>query len=165
MIFEDPIDDQVYALYPTADFPSAQEAFLTFWGDWIFNCEAEELARSAASNAPAYLYTFSRGFSGGSFAGAGAIHAIDVPFLFETFAVFGHTPDADDVSISTAMQKAWGGLAANPTAPPPYLPEEASAWPTFDATNVQIVNFDAPVALEPGHRLGRCSGLRDLVLL
>ena len=51
VMFEDPIDDQVYALYPTADFPSAQEAFLTFWGDWIFNCEAEELARSATSNA------------------------------------------------------------------------------------------------------------------
>jgi para-nitrobenzyl esterase len=165
LMFGAPLDTQIYNLYPTADFASASEAFLTFWGDWIFNCEAEELARSAASGAPAYLYTFSRGFSSGSFAGRGAIHGIDVLFLFETYAVFDHTPDADDVSISTAMQNAWGGLAANPTAPPPYLPEEASAWPAFDIANVQIVNFDVPVALEPEHRLGRCSGLRDLVLL
>lgn len=165
VMFQDPIDDEVYALYPTADFSSAQEAFLTFWGDWIFNCEAEELARSAASNAPAYLYTFSRGFSSGSLAGRGAVHAIDVPFLFETFEVFGHTPDADDANVSTAMQNAWSGLATDPTAPPPYLPQGASAWPAFDIANVQIVNFDAPVALQSIHRLGRCTGLRDLVLL
>ena len=85
-------------------------------------------------SAPAYLYTFSRGFSSGSFAGLGAVHAIDVPFLFETYAVFGHTPDADDAAVTKAIQNAWSGLAADPTA--------ATG---FDIANVQIVNFDAPM--------------------
>ncbi len=164
-LFADPIDDQVYALYPTADFASAHEAYRTFWGDWIFNCEAEELARSAAANAPAYLYVFSRGFSSGAFAGRGAVHAIDVPFLFETYAVFGHTPDADDATVTTAIQNAWHGLAVDPTSPPPFLPSGASAWPAFDSSDVQIVNFDVPVAQQSTHRSGKCSALRDLVLL
>lgn len=161
--FGAPLDTQIYNLYPTADFASASEAYLTFWGDWIFNCEAEELARSAAAGAPAYLYTFSRGFSSGSFAGLGAVHAIDVPFLFETYAVFGHTPDADDAAVTKAIQNAWSGLAADPTAPPPYLPNGASAWPAFDISDVQIVNFDVPVEQQAIHRQGRCTELRNLV--
>ena len=155
-IFDAPRDDQIYALYPTADFASVAEAWVTFFGDWRWNCEAEELARSAAGNAPAYLYTFSRGFSTGSQAGLGALHAIDVPFLFETYDVFGHTPDANDAALTDAMQNAWSGLASDPTAAPPYLPVVASSWPPFDINNFQLVNFDAPVTVESAHREGRC---------
>jgi len=165
-IFGSPLDDQIYALYPPADFGgSVALTWLTFWGDWIFNCEAEELARSAAGNTPAYLYTFSRGFSSGSRGGLGAVHAIDVPFLFETYDVFGHTADADDALVTDAMQNAWTGLAADPTAAPPYLPAAASSWPAFDINNVQLVNFDATTTIDTVHRNGRCTALRDLISL
>jgi len=164
-IFDSPGGDQIYALYPTASFPSVADAWITFWSDWIINCEAEELARSASGNTPAYLYTFSRGFSTGSLAGLGAVHAIDVPFLFETYDVFGHTPDADDALVTDAMQNAWAGLASDPTAAPPYLPAVASSWPPFDINNVQLVNFDAAVTVDLVHREGRCSSLRDIILL
>ncbi len=136
-----------------------------FWADWQFNCEAEELARSASSNTPAYLYMFSRGFSTGSRAGLGAVHAIDVPFLFETYDVFGHTPDADDALVTDAMQNAWAGLASDPTAAPPYLPAGASSWPAYDSNNVQVVNFDATVTIDPIYREGRCTLLRDIISL
>ncbi len=164
-IFGSPNDDQIYVLYPTASFPSVADAWTTFWTDWIFTCEAEELARSASGNTPAYLYTFSRGFSTGSRAGLGAVHAIDVPFLFETYDVFGHTPDADDALVTDAMQNAWAGLASDPTAAPSYLPTGPSSWPPFDINNVQIVNFDATVTVDSIHRGGRCTSLRDLILL
>lgn len=162
-IFGSPNDEQIYALYPTADFASVNDAWMTFWGDWIFNCVAEELARSAASNAPAYLYQFSRGLSTGSRAGLGAVHAIDVPFLFGTFDVFGHTPDTDDAAVVAAMRNAWTGLASDPTAAPPYLPSSSSAWPVFDASNIQVVNFDAPVTVDAEHRAGRCATLRTII--
>ena len=164
-IFGPPRDDEIYAVYPTSDFASVADAWRIFWGDWRHNCVAEELARSASGNTPAYLYNFSRGFSTGSRAGLGAIHAIDLPFLFETYDVFGHTPDADDAAVTDAMQNAWTGLAGDPTAAPPYLPSGASAWPTFDINNIQIVNFNAPMTIDTVHREGRCALLRDIISL
>jgi para-nitrobenzyl esterase len=164
-IFGAPLDNQIYTVYPTADFASVADAWRIFWADWIFNCVAEELARSASGNTPAYLYNFSRGFSTGSRAGLGAVHAIDVPFLFETYDVFGHTPDADDAAVTDAMQNAWTALATDPTAAPPYLPSGASSWPPFDINNVQIVNFNAPMTIDTEHRAGRCSLLRNIISL
>jgi carboxylesterase type B len=107
----------------------------------------------------------SRGFSTGSRAGQGAVHTIDVPFLFETYDVVGHTPDADDASVTDAKQNAWTGLAADPTAAPPYLPSGSSSWPSFDISNMQIVNFNAPVTIDAVHREGRCALLRDIITL
>jgi para-nitrobenzyl esterase len=164
-IFGSPRDDQIYAVYPTADFPTVADTWTTFWGDWRFNCVAEELARSASGNTPAYLYNFSRGLSTGSRAGQGAVHAIDVPFLFETFDVFDHTPDADDAAVTDAMQNAWTGLARDPTAAPPYMPSGASSWPAFDINNVQVVNFNAPMTIDTVHREDRCLQLRDIISL
>ena len=94
-----------------------------------------------------------------------AVHAIDVPFLFETYDVFGHTPDADDAAVTDAMQNAWTGLAGDPTAAPPYLPSGASAWPAFDINDIQIVNVNAPMTIDTMHREGRCSLLRDIISL
>ena len=165
LIFDSPRDDEIYAVYPTAAFASVADAWRIFWGDWRFNCVAEELARSASGNTPAYLYNFSRGFSTGFRAGQGAVHAIDVPFLFETYDVYGHTPDADDAAVTDAMQNAWTGLAGDPTAAPPYLPSGASSWPAFDINNIQIVNFNAPMTIDTVHREGRCVLLRDIISL
>jgi len=164
-IFGSPRDEEIYAVYPSTDFATVADTWRIFWSDWRFNCVAEELARSASGNTPAYLYNFSRGFSTGSRAGLGAIHAIDVPFLFETYDVFGHTPDADDADVTDAMQNAWTGLAGDPTAAPPYLPLGASAWPAFDINNVQIVNFNTPMTIDTVHREGRCALLRDIISL
>jgi len=162
-IFGSPRDDLIYAVYPTANFASVAEAWRIFFEDWRRNCVAEELARSASGNTPAYMYNFSRGFSTGSRAGLGAIHGIDVPFLFETYDLFGHTPDADDDAVTDAMQNAWTGIASDPTAAPPYLPSGASSWPAFDINNVQIVNFNAPMSIDTVHREGRCALLREII--
>jgi para-nitrobenzyl esterase len=164
-IFGPPRDDEIYAVYPTSDFASVADAWRIFWGDWRFNCVAEEMARSASGNTPAYLYNFSRGLSTGTRAGQGAVHAIDVPFLFETYDIFGHTPDADDAAVTDAMQNAWTSLASDPTAAPPYLPSGASSWPAFDINNVQVVNFNAPMTIDTVHREGRCTLLRDIISL
>ena len=161
--FPDPVDDQLYALYPTADYASAKNAFLTLLSDLVFNCVAEELARSAQGSAPSFLYLLSRGFDNGPSAGLGAAHAIDVPYLFETFDVFGYTPDAQALAISAAMQGAWIGLAAAPNVAPPFLPQGASNWPVFDSDNIQIVEFGDTIASVAGHRAGRCSLLGSVV--
>ncbi len=161
--FPDPVDDQLYALYPTADYSSAKNAFLTLLSDLVFNCVAEELARSAQGGAPSFLYLLSRGFDNGPSAGLGAAHAIDVPYLFETFDVFGYTPDAQALAISAAIQGAWIGLAAAPNVAPPFLPQGAGNWPAFDGANIQIVDFGDTIASVAGHRSGRCPLLGNVV--
>jgi len=162
--FHSPLDDQLYSIYATANFSSAKIAYLTLIGDILFNCEAEELARSAAGGSPSYLYLLTRGFDQGSLAGSGAVHAIDVPYLFETFAVFGYTPDTRALEISAAMQGAWSALAAQPNTPPPFLGQSASSWPMF-VGSIVLVEFGDPITGVTSHRQGRCTGLRNLLTL
>lgn len=160
-IFPDPLDDQLYAVYPTADFATPEEAFLTLFGDRIFNCVAEELARSAAGGAPAYLYEITRAPE----AGLAADHAVDIPYLFETYDVFGLIPDTQGFDIGTAIQNAWTSLASDPTAVPPFLPQGASAWPTYDINNNNYVEFGNTIESKDGHRVNRCGQLRIIVTM
>ena len=161
-IFDKPLSDDLYAMYPTANFGSASEAFLTLFSDTLFNCIAETLADSAEGGAPVYFYNFARGFDNGGSAGLGAFHTIDVAHLFGSFDVWGYTPDAQALDLSAAMRNAWVGLASDPTAPPPYLATGASAWPAYFQTNKQIVQFGDVIDIATEHRAGRCPALLTL---
>jgi para-nitrobenzyl esterase len=158
-IFPDPLDDELYALYPTADFPTPKDAFLTLFGDRIFSCVAEELARSAVGGAPSYLYHITRAPE----SGLPADHAIDIPYLFATYDQYGLTPDAQGLDIGTAIQGAWASLAADPMAVPPYLPQGASAWPAFDVNDNNYVDFGNTIEPRNGHRADRCETLKTIV--
>ena len=165
LLLPDPLDDQIYVLYHTSNFDSAKTAYLTFLGDLVFNCEAEELARSASGgSAGSYLYLLTRGFDNGALAGQGAVHAIDVPYLFETFSVFGYTPDAQALTISETMQIAWSGLAAQQSVSPP-LSTLGTGWPAYDADNIQVVELGDTISIASEHRAGRCNQLRQILSL
>lgn len=162
-LFTDPLDDQLYAIYPTSDFPSPEDAFRTLMGELAFNCVAEELARNAAGgSATSYLYQLTRGFDSGTWAGLGAVHFIDVLYLFETFDELGYIPDTQAMNISMAMQEAWVGLARSPTQAPPLA---GSDWPSFNSNNILVAEFGDTIAETAGHREGRCTQLRDLNVL
>jgi para-nitrobenzyl esterase len=162
LLFDPPLDGQLYALYPTADYPSANDAFHTLMSDLLFGCRAERLANAAEGGAPAYLFTFSRGFDNGPLAGMGATHTIDVFHLFRTFDVVGYTPDQPALDIATAMGNAWRSLAADPMAPPPYLASGSSAWPAHTEASPQVVVFDDTITTASQHRGGRCPELLAL---
>ena len=104
----DPLDDQLYELYPSADYPTPKDAWLTLWSDLVYSCAAERAAKSATAAMPSFLYEVTRGFDTGSFAGQGAYHAIDMAYLFGNFEAFGITPDAEAEAISAAIDN---GLA------------------------------------------------------
>ena len=76
--------------------------------------------------------------------------------------MWGYTPDAQALDVSAAMRNAWVGLASNPTAPPPYLPTGASAWPAYFQDNKQIVQFGDVIDIATEHRAGRCPALLTL---
>jgi len=157
--FSDPLDDELYALYPTADYPTPKDAWLMLWADLVFSCSAERLATAGATGAPTYLYEITRGFDTGSQAGQGAYHAIDMPYLFGTFSAFGVTPDSQSLAIRDAMRAAWAGLAADPASTPPISTDDTNLWPVYDSTTSTYAEFGDAVSGQTDHREGRCAAL------
>jgi carboxylesterase type B len=160
-IFSSPLDTALYTLYPSANYPTPKDAFLEAFSDLIFSCNGESLAFNAMDGTPSYLYEITRGFDTGTFAGAGAYHAIDIPYLFGSFDVYGYTPDAQALAIRDAMRTAWRSLAADPTAAPAISTDGTTLWPAFDPATASYVEFGDTVAGTIGHRGSRCSALRD----
>lgn len=158
--FPDPVDDILYALYPSANYPTPKDAFLELFADLIFSCNAESLALSAMAGTPSYLYEITRGFDSGIRAGLGAVHAIDLPYLFGTFDVFGYEPDAQALAIRDAMRTAWRDLAADPTSAPAISPDGTMLWPAFAPETASYVEFGDTISASTSHRGGRCADLR-----
>ena len=160
-IFQSPIDSVLYNLYPSANYPTPKDAFLAAFSDLAFSCNAESLALNAMEGTPSYLYEITRGFDSGSQAGNGAYHAIDIPYLFGTFDVFGYTPDAQALEIRDAMRTAWRSLASDQTVAPAISTDGTTLWPAFDPATASYVEFGDTVAGSTNHRGGRCAPLRD----
>jgi len=158
-VFPDPLDDDLYALYPSADYPTPLDAWKTLFGDFVFSCRAEFMAFNAVSGAPSYLYEITRGFD----PALGGTHSIDSPYLFGTFDVFGYTPDPEALLISLSMRSAWSSLAHDPTMPPVLLEGAGITWPAYEATGATYVDFGDPLFVGPGHRGGRCAALRAVL--
>lgn len=158
-IFPDPTDDELYALYPTADYASPKQAFETLWSDLFYSCAAEWMAREGQTGASVYLYEITRGFDTGSNAGQGAYHAIDTAYLFGNYDVFGVTPDAQSLAIMDAMRAAWVGLATDPTGAPPISTDGTTLWPAYSSTDAAYSAFGDTIEAAMGHRGGRCAGL------
>jgi len=163
-IFNAPFDADLYALYPSANFASREEAFRTLFADVIFNCSAETMAFRAMGGAPSYLYEITRGFDSGSNAGRGAVHAIDIPYLFGTFDIYGYAPDAQALAISEAMRTAWSSLAGDPISTPPISADGTTLWPAYDDTTASYAEFGDTIAGRTGHRGSRCAGVRAVLL-
>jgi para-nitrobenzyl esterase len=157
-VFPDPIDDGLYAIYPSASYPTPLDAWKTLFGDVVFSCRAELIALNAASGAPSYLYEITRGFD----PALGATHSIDSPYLFGTFDVFGYTPDPEALLISMSMRSAWSSLAHDPTMPPTLLEGAGMTWPVYDSAVATYVDFGDPLFAGPGHRGGRCAAVRSV---
>jgi para-nitrobenzyl esterase len=163
-IFRAPFDAELYALYPSSNFASREEAFSTLFADVIFSCSAETLAYRAMGGAPSYLYEITRGFDSGSLAGRGAAHAIDSPYLFGTFGVFGYTPDAQALAISAAMRTAWSSLAGDPTTAPAISVDGTTLWPVYNDVSASYAEFGETISGRTGHRGNRCAGVRAVLL-
>jgi len=159
-IFIEPIADVLYTLYPSANYPTPKDAFLEAFADLIFSCNAELLALNAMDGTPSYLYEITRGFDSGSRAGSGAFHAIDLPYLFGTFDVFGYTADAQALAIRDSMRTAWRALAVDPMSAPAISTDGTTLWPAFDPVTASYVDFGDSISGSTNYRGGRCADLR-----
>jgi len=165
-IFPPPLDAQLYALYPTADFESPKDAYVMLGSDYLEHCVAEELTRSArGAGMPAYLYLVTRGFDNGTRAGLGALHAIVTIYLFENFAAWHYMPDAAALAITSTLRTGLANVARDVQVAPALTADGGLIWPAYDATTKAYINFDEPVEPLINHSNGRCEELRQLLPL
>jgi para-nitrobenzyl esterase len=107
---------------------------------------ARLLARLAsASGQPTYAYRFSYVASSIRKDVAGALHATEIPFVFETVrAKYGDATTAEDEAIASAINAYWVSFAR--TGDPNG--EDRPSWPAYSAKDDVLMEFgvSGPVA-------------------
>jgi para-nitrobenzyl esterase len=143
------IADRVLQQYPGTPTPRA--AYVRVTTDSRFVCPSRQIAIHAdlGQSPSVFRYFFTH-----QAAAVGAVHALEIPYVFGTFSsviVNGnpYQPTAADLRISTAMQGYWTRFAR--TGDPGGTP----AWPAHDPTDPVIV-LDDPVTTTTGVRAVDC---------
>jgi para-nitrobenzyl esterase len=97
----------------------------------------------AAAGAQVYSYVFRRktGVLGGVL---GALHGIDVPYVFKRTPDSAMSRDEASPSVADAVAGAWGSLARNGE---PRL-ATVGRWPRYEPASRCVVSFDATIAVE-----------------
>ncbi len=155
------LGDRVLAQYPASRFPTPRAAFVRVTTDARFVCPSREIARAAdaGQTAPVYRYLFAYGDP----SPFGAVHGLDVPFVFGTFAAIAtqagtgtYQPTATDLVVSAAIQTAWTAFARTGT------PTTTPAWPAWTpATDPTLVIAATPTTMD-GIRTDDCDFWRPL---
>jgi para-nitrobenzyl esterase len=143
------IAEQVLAHYPPTPTPRA--AYVRLTTDARFVCPSRQIARHADAGqaAPVYRYFFQYAPTV-----LGAVHGIDVPYVFGTFdavIVNGqpYVPTAADLALSAAIQGYWTRFAR--TGDPAGTP----AWPAQAAGDPVLV-LDRTITTAAGVRAADC---------
>lgn len=141
--------NQVLAHYPPDPTPRA--AYVRVTTDSRFVCPSRQIARHADAGQTAAVYRYFFAYRATVF---GAVHGVDVPFVFGTFSAIlvngqPYQPTASDLALSAAMQGYWTRFAR--TGDPGGEP----AWPTYGAGDPVLV-LDNPPATTTGIRTADC---------
>ena len=138
--------------YPVWRFPLPRDAFLTFATDAMFSCPTQSLASSTAAGEPVYLYEFQD--KSLTTAALGSHHAIELPYLFNTFAAMGMFPTPSNKSLGAAMRGAWTSFARTGT------PQIDGGWPAYqDGGEILVLDDSWGLIHAEDHRNGRCDAL------
>ena len=116
-----------------------------------------QLAADAGQVAAVHRYFFQ--YAGPS--PFGAVHGLDIPFVFGTFDAVRtqggqpYQPTPTDLAVSTAMQAAWATFART------GVPATTPAWPTWTGTDSTLV-IDAGLSTTDGIRTADCNFWRPI---
>ena len=147
-----PLASAVLAQYPASAYPTPRAAYVRLITDSRFVCPSREIAdgADAAQGPPVFRYFFQHRPSA-----LGAVHGLDVPYVFGTFGAIitpggqPYQPTATDLALSAAMQGYWTRFARAGD------PGGAPAWPAHDATDPALV-LDATITTATGIRAADC---------
>ena len=146
------LTNEALGTYPVWKFPMPRDAFLTFATDAMFSCPTQSLAASTSGGAPVYLYEFQD--KSLTTVALGSHHAIELPYLFNTFAAMGMFPTPSNQELGAAMRGAWTSFART------GAPEIDGGWPAYQAGGEVLVLDDSWGLIgDEDHRNGRCDEL------
>ncbi len=158
LVVDPALTDPVLDLYPQAEYSRAPDAFFTFTTDLFFACPSRAMAEAATSAAPVYAYEFQDITPATS--ALGAHHALELPYLFDTFEVIGIEPTLGDRRLGSAMRQAWTTFAAT------GAPTIAGGWPDFTPGGTWMrLDDDFGTMSDADFRDGRCTDLDELGLV
>jgi len=152
------LGDLILQQYPVTRFATPRAAFVRATTDGRFLCPSREIAHAAddGQTEPVYRYFFQYGDP----SPFGAVHGLDVPFVWGTFDAVDtpsgpYQPTATDLAVSAAMQGAWTRFARRGT------PDTTPAWPVWDPTDGALV-IDATLSTTNGVRTADCDFWKPL---
>ncbi|MGB7904479.1 MAG: carboxylesterase family protein [Steroidobacteraceae bacterium] len=146
---------QVENLYSSANFGSARRAYVALTSDLKFICPSRSIARAltSAQAEPVYRYFFTEVPDAPAASVYGAVHGLELLYVFGVLDIQGYSPAAAERALSTSMQAYWGGLAANGTPSAVGAP----AWTPYDASRDNHLVLDAAaLAMGEGVNTARC---------
>jgi len=156
------IGTQVLAQYPAASYPSPYRAFIAATSDHLYICPARRIARAYAAagdnddDARVYRYLFAHALENPNpFAGRGAVHSTDLPFIFHTLGMGGliYVPTAAEQVLSTAMATTWTIFAKEANPNNAFIP----SWAHYDAVADSYLQFNDVVSAEAGVHTNHCN--------
>ena len=129
--------------------PTVQDA--ANYTDGNAGAPARWIASRSASGAPAWLYYFSYVREAQRATAPGAVHASEIPFVFDTLlrpssTVQSPVPSTQDQAIATRMHACWVAFAKT------GKPDCGSPWPTYTAGGDQLMEFGADPAVRTHFR-------------
>jgi para-nitrobenzyl esterase len=146
---------QVATLYSSAAFGSARRAYVALTSDIKFICPSRTIARAlvSAQSEPVYRYFFTEVPDAPTSSVYGAVHGLELLYVFGVLDIQGYTPTTAERALSTAMQSYWGGLSARGTPSASGAP----AWTPYDPNRDNHLVLDAAVlAMGEGVITDRC---------
>ena len=146
---------QVANIYSSATFGSARRAYVALTSDLKFICPSRTIARALATaqTEPVYRYFFTEVPDAPASAAYGAVHGLELLYVFGVLDIQGYSPTTAERTLSSAMQSYWGSLAAsgNPSA------SGAAAWTRYDPSRDNHLVLDAAaLAMGEGVNTSRC---------
>lgn len=146
---------QVASLYSAANFGTARRAYVALTSDLKFICPSRTIARAlvASQSEPVYRYFFAEVPDSANSGAYGAVHGLELLYLFGVLDIRGYTPTPAERSLSTSMQMYWGSFAAA------GVPDAAgaAAWTRYETVRDNYLLLDsAALAMGEGVNTNRC---------
>jgi para-nitrobenzyl esterase len=134
-----PLADRALELYPATTDAEAMAAANRWQTDWYYIGPSRFVAdRMTRASSRVYLYLFSRRIHAPGGEKLGAYHAIEIPYVFGTFAAQPWVPRQPyDQELADTMSAAWVRFAATGDPNGDGLP----AWPQFTGTDEDYLEF------------------------
>lgn len=151
--------ETILKLYPAENYEHPGLAYLDILSDRALNCPTFEAVRAVAPQQKAtYYYRFD--YTGQRMGRAlGAMHAMELPFVFEAFDrwpfffLYDITNQHSALALSKIIQGYWGQFAR--TGDPNR--EGQTAWPPFTVDLPQLIVFDKQVKTAVPDNVEKCN--------